>query len=80
MPKSSLEPPVTPHSGEHYHRELLEVPWGGRITTVEAGSSMSQVRVLLLFLILTPDLPAYLILPFLVGHTLVDLYSLLDKE
>lgn len=68
------------HSGDHYHRELLEVPWGGRITTFEEGSSMCQVRVLLLYLILTPDLPPYLILPFLVGDTLVALYSLLDKE
>ena len=76
--KLSLEPPVIvmPHSGKHYHRELLEVPWGGRMSPllVEQGSSVSQVSCLLLFIILwAPDLPAYWISSFLAGNTLLDL-------
>ena len=83
--KLSLEPPVIvmPHSGKHYHRELLEVPWGGRMRPlfVEQGSSVSQVSCLLLFIILwTPDLPAYWILSFLAGNTLVAPCSLLDRR
>ena len=83
--KLCLEPPVIvmPHSGKHYHRELLEVPWGGRMRPlfVEQGSSVSQVSCLLLFIILwTPDLPAYWILSFLAGNTLVAPSSLLDRR
>ena len=40
--KLSLEPPVivVPHSGKHYHWELLEVPWGGRMRPLLVGDTL----------------------------------------